>query len=754
MSSPALLALWVACSPCGDAEALDGACVPASCGDEVYAEGASGVHVDAAAEEEGDGSRDRPFRSLAAALESAPAGVALAAGRYPLERWALSGRDVSITGRCPELSILEPEGGALSIEGAGVSLSSLSVTGRVEVSGPGTLHLDATHIVDAPDAGVAALGPEAVIDATSSRVARGRFVEAGYAGLWAQEGGRLSWRDGLVEACEYPGAVAIDGGVIELSGSHLIGNFLAGVIASGGTAILEDVTIASTEAAYESLDNVGAASWAGGYLEARGLVVSDQPLQGVVAQGHGSRAEVDGAVVSDVWWTSFEDGEDEDQRAVGLGVYDDASLTGDGIDVARARNHGLYVSGAAASVSGLSVSDSFNSHGVERMSVGVLDGADVALSGLEVSGFEGYGVAVADAMLDLLESTIRDGRGTGLFVDDVSPGTEVYLESVGFARIAARSADVLEGEPLGSAAIWGYGPVSIVAEGLTIEDQADKGVRLSQGVIGRFTDLRIEGVTLETVTLQSAPGLIQYQSEVTVEGAEIRSTEGPSIYSVDGALSCMDCALVDGRFAGAVVKGGTLDLEGGRIEGIGQGSVNGGGYAVAVLPGVEELVSSVQSGDAEVALRAVEVGPSERGGVYLRAAEAGQRCDYNASVSVVGGTLAGGEGLQGSAGVLYGDAVVAELGGECGSEQASVSLEDTTVGPAAGAGVYLDNATLSLDGAAGVELAVGVETSGWCDEEPPGVWETLGAVVACSERPWFESPSYSLEVGSEEALER
>ncbi|MBK8014300.1 MAG: hypothetical protein IPK13_23495 [Deltaproteobacteria bacterium] len=232
-------------------------------------------YVSSGAPPDGDGSRGRPFRTIAAALDAAivPGGViAVGVGDY-IESIGLRG-DVLIQGACPggtRLALATPDG-ALSIEqGAQVTLRDLTlVDSAIVVSGEGTaVEMEQIIVQTAPTAGLVA---RAGARLETFRVLVERPAGAGVS---LGRGAVAKLRDTSVNRALGAGLVA-ESARLELAGTLVrdtLGYPEAGAIGSGIVATTSTVVV--EESAVVGSAGAAIEAWA-----FSALTVSDSVLQG------------------------------------------------------------------------------------------------------------------------------------------------------------------------------------------------------------------------------------------------------------------------------------------------------------------------------------------------------------------------------------------------------------------------------------------------------------------------------------------
>ena len=278
-------------------------------------------YVATEAEPDGDGSRERPLATIAAALALAEAGdvVALAPGRYE-EAVALDAQ-VALVGACVEqTTIAAPEGesvtltaaawlGELSVTGAGVGVRLAAESGAAQVSGVRVSEAWGRGIVVA--SGSAALRRVVVADTNPDEAGEGF-------------------------------GIVVEAGSLEASELSVVGSEGRGVVVVAGQATLEDAIIRDTA----SSGAPGAGLWveaAGEALTAERLYLAGNAGAGVVLSGPaaGARSEV---VLRDAIVLDSAPGEGAGDGA-GVWMAQGATLEAERLLVHRASDRGVQLVG-------------------------------------------------------------------------------------------------------------------------------------------------------------------------------------------------------------------------------------------------------------------------------------------------------------------------------------------------------------------------------------------------------------------------
>lgn len=243
--------------------------------------GGTVVFVRAGAEP-GDGSRDRPYDSIARALAMAPTGstIALAKGTY--DQGVSIARSMTIVGACPAETIWT------------ASTPSLSRGGIVEVTG-GDVTIRDVRFTPSPFAAVIAQGGRATVRLESVRI-----DGASGAGIVVNAGARLSATRLAVRDTRDNGGIGtaigvMEGGSATVERAVLERSLELSVAVWGGEATLTDVAIRGTTA----LTAAGgpAIGFEGGTVRVVASVVEDNVGSAIVADTAASALELESVIV-------------------------------------------------------------------------------------------------------------------------------------------------------------------------------------------------------------------------------------------------------------------------------------------------------------------------------------------------------------------------------------------------------------------------------------------------------------------------
>jgi len=279
-----------------DSDEATEVCAPADCGTVPYASASGTVlHVAPWGGTTGPGTLEQPYGILQRALTAASPGttILVSDGTFAWDLLATSeeGTEVTIQGRCPELTVVtpgDPSSPSLEVQGATLALAGLTIQ-----DGQGV------HMARSADG-----QQDADVTLTDVVVADSQFV-----GLQAVSGTRLQITDSVIRGTRISdegstsaaGLVANTGARVTITGTTFTGNMGTGIEARGqGTTLtLDDVTIRDGVAMpFVEPPEEDHARWHGDVMSgfailaengaavtATGLQVLDNPGYGITLQG-------------------------------------------------------------------------------------------------------------------------------------------------------------------------------------------------------------------------------------------------------------------------------------------------------------------------------------------------------------------------------------------------------------------------------------------------------------------------------------
>ncbi|QRK08918.1 hypothetical protein JQX13_01725 [Archangium violaceum] len=453
--------------------------------------GRAEVWVDGAHHGPGDGSRERPFSTLAEALTRGAEGgrpfrVYLSPGRYPGsfvlpaglelvgagEGSVLQGEGAGPVVRAPKGSSLRSlaiQGGSWGLEAAGgVRLAAVRFSGQ----GTGAVRVEAGHL--SVEGGVFEAGGAGTVGVMLVEGSRAEVREGSFAGAFRRG---VEARDSEVEleSVRFRGpltALYQAGGRVRLRHAAVEGGSEVGLFVQRGTLRLEDVTVTGHEYGLQGLEatleargftsvravRAGVAligsrgtledSWVlgSGGFGAVSLVGSDMVLRGI---------RVDGA---DAYGISATRGRLRLQRTLITRLTTREGDSGDGLHLrdAEVEVEGLVVRdvagvGVLAAQGSRVVLRDVSLEACREAGVWAETLARVTAEGLEVRGSGGPAlVALEDGVLRVDALLVRDNAG-GLVVADCQGATSVKLE-----RVVGRGPGQVAAEP-GAKCVMGGG---------------------------------------------------------------------------------------------------------------------------------------------------------------------------------------------------------------------------------------------------------------------------------------------------------
>ncbi|MFZ5480943.1 MAG: right-handed parallel beta-helix repeat-containing protein [Myxococcota bacterium] len=702
------LLLGLACKPseapgnpeitCASGELVDGdACVPASCGVGAWgdAEADAAVFVQAGASEPGDGSRESPFPSIQAGADAASeAGgglVAIAGGTYSEALVLGEHHDgVRLAGRCRELVIVDA-----ATLGESVSALWLTEAGTGEVGASGMTFRGARAFGIDVDSGTLAL--------TSVDVVANERVGVNVHGQRAEvEGEDVRILDTVPTGPDSGAGVQVyERGELSLSRSLLEGNTFVGVLVSDGIVTLSDSRIAGTFP-YDGDDGYGLFAQGGAEVILERVEVDGNSDAGLMAAHAGTTLTVTDTLVTG---TGSPDGE-----RYGRGVWvDGATAMLTRVTVSGSFADGLYLAyGAQVTGSDLTVSGNASTgvYVAEEGTVVDLDGVDVLDTRTDGDGVHGEAVFVWNGATATLSSCTFAGNHDAAAVVDG-------------AALTLRSCDVEGAFPVDAGTdgqgVFAQFGANVVLEDVEIHDATEVGLFVgAAGTTARLTRVTVrdglpgvdgltgigvivqDGASLEAdalfVTDNRDVGVYTYgegtyarivRSEIAGTAITGLSDWGRGLEAIDGAVvEGEDLDVVGNRELAVYVNAATLSLVGGEIRDTTRSPALG--WAAAIVG---------QDG-ATVSLTDVDVTGVEGPALYVADAEVVVSGGTFSEYAFAGAVVYLGD-LVATDAVFAGAAGDGDLLGVYASDRAgtpAIELDGVTVAAHTYAGVWLEGA--------------------------------------------------------------
>ena len=468
---------------------------PGDCGEGLFGnvDAPGAWWVDAGAEPGGDGSRERPLRSLAQVPEGGS--VVLGAGEHLLPPWKLPGL---VRGVCPERTLLH---GPLAISQTTQALSDLTLQGSVVVSGEGRFE------------------------------GRNLALVGGMLAVFG-EGSSLLCEDCDVGLSPTFGAVAEGGAdlVLRRTVIHDVvprGDYAIGVRAQGATLLLEEVRV-------ERVGAYGVGVLDDSQVEIHGLTILD-----ISHDTHDGSALVAFGVGTEVW------GDRVDIRHVeGVPLLVNWEATVDLQDLfiqdawaANGTAPAVGVSGGAdVRLGDLVVRDCVGAAIVAN------PGANLVVDGGSVSGT----ITITDDLpFDL--AVLETGRLLAIDVELLSVDAVGAVVQGGWLGL-----EQVHLGPSSTHGVWAVDGGIADLSGVTMEGRTGTGLGATGGswLIGRDVDIVGTRRPLE-LKLAAAVGSIDGAS-VFLSDFQALETEGYGLIVEGASGACTDCRIEDSRLAGVL----------------------------------------------------------------------------------------------------------------------------------------------------------------------------------------------------------
>ena len=407
----------------------------------------------------------------------------------------------------------------------------------------------------------------------------------------------------------------------------------------------------------------------------------------------------------------------------GVYIYNGASLDAQDCQITQNTSVGLFVNGAGTSVNLLktTIEDTQpdTADGNFGQGIQVTEGASLVAENCTIRDNHSVGVAIADSgtTVILKETTIEGtkavdteaGYGNGI---DMQFGASLYAEACTLSENTAAGIfakdpgttihlqDTLIEKTLpDETGMNGYGLLLRNGAHLTMQ-----GCEISENTAAGLVAAESgTSVTLHHTAIKStyapisdpdfvtaALGLVAQQfATIDATNVTISETEGPGIYaSSSGHLSCTRCSVLNNEFAGAIAIAGTsLELTESLLEDTTESPNIGGGIGVYGAPhwGTAPTLTVTNT----------TIRNNPVAGVWLSG---------NGNYSLTNNIIHGGTGWSRTGQTWCGDAVYAQDGvtswndNPASGEGQGLLLENNEIRDGLGAGLFLNNASATLNG--------------------------------------------------------
>jgi len=460
-------------------------------------------------------------------------------------------------------------------------------------------------------------------------------------------------------------------------------------------ATVRDVVVRDLEPAEDAPVAVGIEVQTDAQLDARGVRVAGARGTGVRCADPASRMDLLDVVI--------EDTAEVGGSGWGLMVNAGCMTVAERITVRRNVEIGIFVvAGGRLLLTDSDVPDNLPNAageggcGAVVTSNGVFSGEDVRFEGNQgvAAFFDGVGVsATLDGARIANTTAAPNGRlgGIGVVVQGgvFFQGTDVSIDDNGGHGMFVSGANV--DADLSGVTIRGTRPTGgletgrgltvargarVDASDLVIEDNTEVGLLvLSSDSEVHLDGGRVTGTTPGPTALATAV-VVQGGGVLTAEGFVAEANDGPGIYvPTNGEVHLTDATLADNAFAGAVVLGGTLTMDGGSVTGTTVHPSEDGGAGVFVSGGTSEVALAGATFSDLVGPALYVRGPGDVTMTDCDVARAGS------FPSLPGGVLAREGAGDGGSLVVEGTAF-SELGGDAiVLDRAAVTLRESASGP-------------------------------------------------------------------------
>jgi hypothetical protein len=467
------------------------------------------------------------------------------------------------------------------------------------------------------------------------------------------------------------------GGKVTLASCNIEGNAGAGLLVAdpGTQASLEDVRVAGSLPATKGDDGFGVQASNGASLELAACDIAGNTTLGLLAQDEGTSVALFDTVIRDT------------QPALSDGTGFGAEVWGG----ATVRLESSSIEGNT----GLGIAVGFQGTYVELVDSRINNTLP------EPDGEAGYALQAWGGSIVVAEaSEFSANTALGIVAADV--GTEVVLRD---SLVADTRAGGSGGDGYGIEVIRG---AQLEATSCVVDGSVNAGIcAFDAGTLVSLRDCSVTNTKRNDHYTVSDGIVAQYGATVEAQDVSVTGTEGPGLLSTaDGSsLSCTGCTVEDSQFAAAVVvHGASLRLEGSSLSGTAESVDLGGGVGVYADPWEGEPPSLV--------LQDTTVQDNPIAGVWLSG---------SGSYELVGNSIEGGSGETLGSLVRCGDAVFAHEGTTSWDGSHGLLLDRNTLSHGLGAGLFLDDASATLDSNTWEDNAVDLRIQGNdCSTEPEG----------------------------------
>ncbi len=504
----------------------------------------------------------------------------------------------------------------------------------------------------------------------------------------------------------------VDSEILGTQQSAALGFGVGVLLNAGAQATLEHCRI--EDSAATGLTALGAGSGATVLdSEIRGTLPTERhPASAALMVGEGASLALERSLVEDntglgVWGYGSDTSVSMVEVEIGDTRPDDDGWGGRGLEIAS----GASLLASACTVRG--------STGIAVFIAGAgtsatLDDSTLEGTSPDHTGAFGYGVEVQQqAQLHATGLTITDNTAVGLLVSHQGTHATLADSEIRDTRLG--------GDDRGGHAIWvSLGATLDVSDGHLEGNLNTALVARDGGTQVTLDDTTITGTGYGGVFMMGGGAASVDGAAITATDAEIRDNRGPGLQTIGlgAALSCTRCTLADNDFAGAlVILDAAMELSECAIEGTGVQENLGGGVGLYAGPFEDGHPPSLLL-DAST-LRDNPIAGAWFGG--------------QGSYQLTGNTIHGGEGWSRGTLTQCGDAVYAGGGVQAWDGSSGLWLSDNDLVEGLTAGLFLDDASATVQGNRYAENQVDIVQQGLACELGPEGWtsEPLRSTELC-----------------------